>query len=595
MLTLTGGVALLYAVGAAVARRRTGPERVETPDVELAEPAEVPGDTLTAVLNGFPGVESVYSPPVSSTRNGLRRAAVAVLTRYRGADVADARKQVARGIWTSDPEAARALAVRQDARSLGRRLRRLVVPEFTRQRPLTRAVDAVARVAGVTASETADSAPEPETTAETGTTHLPGRTGWYRRTRHWAGVSVVVLACLAAGLLSEEPGVLLAGVVAVGYAAYARVRPQASVDLSATRSVSDEQPDPGDEFEVRVTVTNEGRFCPDLRIVDGVPESLVVTEGSPRRGVTLRGGESVTFSYTVAARQGTHEFGPTLVVARNLSNSTERELLVGSGTTVSAVPPLRPVQESTPLRRQPTQYAGRAPTDSGGEGIEFHTVREYRPGDSMSRIDWNRRARTGELTTLEFRRERATKVVLLADVRPQARVAHDPAARDAVDRSIGAAQRIFPALLDDGHQVGIASFGPRQCFLAPDTGRSHRQRGRDLLATDPAFNGDTASDRTLHTWRRRFRKRLPDNTQLLLFSPLLDARVVRIVREFEAQGYPTTVVSPDPTTTATPSHRLMCARRRLLTADLRQAGVPVLDWAPGTSLEALFKREGATR
>jgi uncharacterized protein (DUF58 family) len=593
LLTVVGAVALLYAVAGALARRGTGPERVETPDVELPEPAAVPGGDLATVLRQFPGAESVYSGVATSRVGGLRRAAVAVLSRYRGLDTAEARRQVAGGTWTDDPDAARLLAERSLSSGVGQRLRRFVSPDSGRRRSLDRTVDAIATVAGV--PEDGESPGQPGTTTETGTTHLTGRTVVRRRTRHWAGVSVVVLACLAVGLLLEEPGVLLAGVVAVGYAAYAQVGRQTPVNLSAARSVSNSEPDPGEEVTVRVTVTNEGGFCPDLRIVDGVPESLAVTDGSPRRGARLPAEESVTFSYTVRARQGTHEFGPTQVVARNLSNSTERELVVGSETTLTAVPPLRAVQESVPLRRQPTQYAGRAPTDSGGEGIEFHTVREYKPGDSMARIDWNRRARTGELTTLEFRRERATRVVLLVDARPAASVGHDPLAMDAAERSVAASQRLFPALLAEGHQVGIAAFGPQECYLAPDTGTSHQQRGRDLLATDPAFRAGSGPERERRLWVRQLRKRLPGNTQLLLFSPLLEERTVRVVRELEAYGYPTTVLSPDPTATETPSQRLMRARRRVLMTDLRQTGVPVLDWPPETPLAEILRREVATR
>ena len=593
LLTAVGAVALLYAVAAALVRRRTGPERIETPDVELPEPATVPGDDLDAVLQRFPAVGRVYAGVAASRRDALRRVAVAVLTRYRGLDPAAAREQVAEGVWTGDPDAARALTDRTVPSSLGRRFRRLVAPSSSRSRSLERTVDAIAAVAGVQANT--DSPSDPEATTETGTTQLTGGTSVRRRTRHWAGVSVVVLACLAVGLLLEEPGVLLASVVAVGYAAYARAGPQTSVELSAARSVSDDEPDPGDDVTVTVTVTNEGGFCPDLRIVDGVPESLAVTDGSPRSGVRLREGGSVTLSYTVQARQGTHEFGPTQVIARSLSNATEQELLFDAETSITAVPSPRPVQEAVPLRRQPTQYAGRAPTDSGGEGVEFHTVREYKPGDSMARIDWNRRARTGELTTLEFRRERATRVVLLVDARSSARVGHDPLATDAVERSIGAAQRLFPTLLAEGHQVGIAAFGPQECFLAPDTGTSHRQRGQNLLATDPAFRAGSGPDQKRRIWVRQLRKRLPGNTQLVLFSPLLDGRTVRVVRTLEAYGYPVTVVSPDPTATGTPGQRLLRTRRRLLVTDLRQTGVPVLDWAPGTPLEEILKRESATR
>jgi uncharacterized protein (DUF58 family) len=601
LLPVLAGVLLVY-VSILLNDLRRQPDLVETPDVELVTPPEVPGPDVEQTAAGFPATTD--SDAAGIVQQTLRHAAVAVLTRYRGVDPETARQQVLAGSWTDDQRAADWLADTEPESSLRHRLRRLLSLGSRTDRARARTADAVAAVADVETDPTrrADEEPTFAAVSETGTRgRLPeSNSGGQvrdepRQTHHWAGVSVVVLVCLGLGVLLERPGVVLAGAVAVGYATYARAWPLGLVDLSVSRSVSTTSPDAGEEVTVTVTVTNEGGFCPDLRIVDGVPASLAVTEGVPRRAVALREGESVTFSYTVRARQGTHEFGPTQVVARNLSNSTEQELLVGPETTLTAVPSPRPIQESVPLRRQPTQYAGRAPTDSGGEGIEFHTVREYKPGDSMARIDWNRRARTGELTTLEFRRERATRAVLLVDVRPTARVSHDPGAPDAVERSIAATQRLFPALLAEGHQAGIAAFGPQECFLAPDTGTSHQQRGRDLLATDPAFNGDPDADETLHTWSLRFRQRLSDNTQLVLCSPLLDPRVVRVVRTLEAYGYPVTVLSPDPTATETPSQRLMGARRRLLVSELRQTGVPVLDWAPETPLEEVLSREAVTR
>jgi uncharacterized protein (DUF58 family) len=598
LLTVLALSILLYALYVLYGRRRNRPDTVETPDVELPTPPDVPGTDLERTLSKIPAVTSVYDGEFETVRERLRNAAVAVLTRYRGLDPEQAHEQVTEGTWTDDSHAAGYLATGETEPSLRYRIQTRLSGGSYEDFARTRAVDAVARVANVETGDTEreDPADELDGVEETGTLGRrpesgDGR-GELRETHHWTGVSVVVLACLGVGVLLKQPGVVLAGAVAVGYATYARSTPLGVVELSASREVSDTSPDPGDEIEVTVTVTNEGGFCPDLRIVDGVPESLAVADGVPRRGTALRGGESIQFSYTVQARQGTHEFGPTLVVARNLSGSTEQELLVGEATTVTVVPSPHPAQESVPLRQQPTQYAGRAPTDTGGEGVEFHTVREYQPGDSMTRIDWNRRARTGEMTTLEFRRERATRIVLLVDARSRSYVGHDPMGVDAVERSIAATQRLFPALLDDGHQVGIAAFGPQECFLPPDTGTSHRQRGRDLLATASAFHSQTGPDEQRRFWVAQLRKQLPDNTQLLLFSPMLDDRTVRVVREFEAYGYPTTVVSPDPTTTATPSHRLMRARRRLLMTDLRQTGVPVLDWGHSETLEEILKRAG---
>ncbi len=596
LLAVVGGLTLLCA---AVLFLLGGGERLthgDTPEVEMSAPTAVPGTDLGSVLDRFPGPDDIRGEEFDTRRRRLTEAAVTVLTRLQGLDTERAREQVTQGGWTDATRAAEYLAddLPEPERELT--LRRLFASETARERSRLRTVDAIAAAAGV---EDTDSGPPGDDTAsggtvETGTGGRNSDTG-HRPTGHWAGVSLVVLVCVGAGLLLGQPAVLLAGAAGLGYAAYARSTRLGTVDLSVSRSLGQTDPDPGDQVEVTVTVTNNGGLCPDLRLVDGVPASLPVTGGSPRYGTALRSGESVTFSYTVRAAAGRHEFGPMLVVARNLSSSVERERLVAVASEIRAVPSPEPLRASVPLRHQPTRYAGDRVTDTGGEGLVFRTVREYRPGDSLARIDWNRRARTGELTTLEFDRERAARVVILLDTRQSARTGPEPGGPDALERSVAGAQRLFPALLDDGHQVGIAAFGGGECYLAPDTGTRHRERGRELLASDPAFQAETGNRPRPWYWIPRLRATLPGDTQLLVLSPLLDPETVRLVRRLEAHGHPTTVLSPDPTATETPSNRLMRVRRRLLVSHLRGAGVPVLDWEPSVSLEELFTREVTAR
>ena len=600
--TLFGLLFVLYAFAAYRSRRASGPEFAETPDVELRETTSVPGTDIDETLEGFPGADQVYAGIFSSIKSGLREVAVTVLTRIDGDDEDRARERVESGSWTDDPYASAFLRDSgQSVRSIRDRLQRLLARERFQRRNVQRTADAIARKGNVEPAErdaenVRDSGRKNGTNDRTDGPAIEGLDVVGRNpTNHWTGVSVVALLCLGVGLFLESPAVLLAGVGGISYAAYARSATQGHVDLSVSRAVSESEPDPGEEIEVTLTVTNEGRLCPDLRLVDGVPERLSVEEGSPRLGTALRAGESATVTYTLTARQGRHEFGPVLALARTLPGATEEEVLVGTDTTIETLPSPQPAAAPVPLRTQHTRYAGQTTTDTGGEGIEFQKIRKYQPGDSMARIDWNRRARTGELTTLEFRRERAAKVAILVDVRPSAFVGPDPDAETAVERAIDGAHRLFLRLLDDGHQVGLAAVGPRECYLAPGSGADHRQRGRELLATDPAFHARPDEDATRTRWGRSLRKKLPDNTQLLVFSPLLDPRTVRITRQFEAHGYPTTVVSPDPTAADTPSRRLMRVRRQFMLTDTRQAGVPVLDWQPSEPIEKALKREVATR
>lgn len=603
-LSVIGLVMLLYAFVVFRSRRQNGPEHVETPEVECATLTAVPGTDLSDTLEGFPGTDRVYTGVFSTVRDGLREAAVAVLTRFEGETPEQARKRIEDGEWTSDQYAAGFLSDSvTPPHSLRERLQLLVNRESSQKRSLRRTVETIAEKADVspeTEGSTKSETKLREEEFETGTASRGTRRNTagvqirnQHRTHRWTGVSVVALLCLGVGLLAGEPAVLLAGVAGIGFAAYARSSSLGTVDLSVSRSLSEQTIDPGEEIEVTLTVKNDGRFCPNLRIIDGVPESLEVSSGSPRYGTVLRAGESVTVTYTVTARQGTHEFGPVLTVVRNLPGSSEQEMLIGEPSTIHSVPSPEPFTEPVPLRTQPTQYPGQTPTSSGGEGIEFRTVREYQSGDSMTRIDWKRRARTGELTTLEFRRERAARVIILIDVQPEARMGHGPDRETARERSLDAAHRIFLRLLADGHQVGIGTFGPQECYLPPDSTSSHRQRGRELLATHPAIHAakGTLDAETYHYhWERKLRQQFPDTAQLFIISPLLSPPTIRKIRQFEAYGYPTTVLSPDPTATDTSTRRLMAAARRVLLADLRQAGIPVFDWQPSDTLEQTLKQ-----
>ncbi|MFB6129789.1 MAG: DUF58 domain-containing protein [Salinigranum sp.] len=604
--TAVGVLALLVAVG--VARRRLHHEyrQAATPDPELPADVPPPGADLDDVLAQFDDSRPVYYFG-SSLRRGLDAAAVAVLVRYHNLSVEEARERLADGTWTDDPYAAAFLGDDLPPPPLGVRLRSLLTPGSTYQRRVARTVDAVVEVAGLNPRETdrraADSgfASRLRRRASAGVAALApsrpadadaaNRSSGPLSTGHWDGIRLVALVGVAVGVLTQRPAVVLAGVVGVGYAAYARSTALPPVDLSVERDVDDERPDPGASVEVTVRVTNEGdRTLPDVRLVDGVPEALSVVEGSPRRGTALRAGETVTVRYAVAARRGVHEFGPLLAVARNLSSTAEDAVRVAAPSTITCAPALRPTAAPIPLRERHTPAAGRVETSSGGEGVEFFATRAYRPGDPMRRVDWNRRARTGELATLEFREERAATVVLVVDVRAAAYVAPDPDGDHAVDRSVEAAGRVFAALGDAGDRVGVAAFDG-DCWLPPGAGPAHRARARDLLGTHPSFR-PVPRERQSHPrrWLADLRRRLPGDAQVVLFSPLVDAEAARAARHLDAAGVPVTVVSPDPTVADAPSRRLARVARAVRISDLRGAGIPVVDWPWTDSLDVTIER-----
>jgi uncharacterized repeat protein (TIGR01451 family) len=432
------------------------------------------------------------------------------------------------------------------------------------------------------------------------------------RTGHWRGVSAVAFFVCGFGLVLRQPGLVVAGVLGVVYAGYAgSARPPRTTDgegesvLELRREVAESTPNPGEEVGVRTTVVNAGTDpLTDVRMVDGVPEGMDVVEGSPRLATALRAGEAATVEYRVAVPRGDHEWGPAHVVVADPSASVERETTVGTATSVRAVPPALSTDE-LPLQDLTTPYTGRIPTEAGGDGVEFHATREYRPGDPLRRIDWYRRAKTGELGTLEFREERAGTVVVLVDARKASYLAPAPGARHAVARSVDAALQSFDTLLDTGDRAGIAVFGRGGAWLPPGAGDDHHARGRELLTTHPAVSAvppeEGAYEGLLPDRRATLRGeridqvagRLPDDAQVIVFSPCCDDYVARTVRRLDAYGHAVTLVSPDPTTDRGPGERLARLERRDRLAALRRAGIRVLDWPDGEAFATTLERARA--
>ena len=413
-----------------------------------------------------------------------------------------------------------------------------------------------------------------------------------RRTRRWRGIVAVALFLGAVGLVGKRPLVLLTAVVAVAFSAYPRLTSTPAVDLELDRRLSEESPGHDEDVSVSVSVRNAGESTlADLRLVDGVPPMLRVTAGTPRHAATLRPGQRIEFSYSVEAKHGTHRFEPATAIARDVAGATEVETEVSAETALhcaAAVPDL-------PVRRQTGHRVGRIVTDDGGSGIEFHRSREYRHGDPMNRIDWRRFARTGQLTTVEYRRERAASVLVCLDVREVAYRAADDDEPHAVAYGLAAAEQLVSALQETPDRYGFAALGREQCWIAPSSGREHADRIRRTLETHPALSAHAPDDgeRADAVADQQFSdvlRRLDSDTQVLVVSPLSDGFVPEIAFSLEAADHAVTVLSPDVTSDGTVGERFGRVDRTNRVNALRGAEIPVVDWDPDVPLGTALAR-----
>ncbi|MWG33223.1 DUF58 domain-containing protein [Halomarina oriensis] len=417
-----------------------------------------------------------------------------------------------------------------------------------------------------------------------------------RRTGRWRGIVAVALFAGAVGVLAARPFLLLATVPVAAFAAYPRLTGSPKPTLAVERTVDDDTPDRGADVEVTVRITNTGRWpLSDVRFVDGVPPMLAVRDGSPRHATFLWPGSTTEFSYTVGAEYGRHQFDPVTAMLRDVSGGTELEATVESDpatvlTCTDAVP-------EVPLRKQSRHSTGRLVTDDGGAGIEFHRTREYQKGDPMSRIDWKRYAKTGELTTVEFREERAATIVLLIDARQSAYRASAEGEPHGMAYNLAGAEQLLTALGETRDYVGLAAIGRQFCWLAAGVGIEHEVTARELLATHPVLSTVPPDEEPPDPDEQaaELRKRLSGDAQVILLSPLGDEYITSLALTLEANGHPVTVVSPNVSSDASVGARLASVDRENRVSSLRQAEIPVIDWTPdqplGTSIVDVMEVE----
>lgn len=412
-----------------------------------------------------------------------------------------------------------------------------------------------------------------------------------RRTNHWHGVVAVALAAGAVGVALDRPLVLLSACVGVGYAVYPHLGSPPTVDVSVDRRLSRVDVTPGDEVQVTVAVTNDGGgVLGDLRVVDGPPAALAVTEGVPRHTAVLQPGETTEFEYTVEAAHGTHRFRPVTLVARDLTGAHEVETTVAP--SADAVDCLTTLPD-TPVDRDAAPFPGNVVTDESGEGLEFSRVREYRRGDEYTRIDWKRLARTGEMSTVEYRREQTVTAVVCVDARAAAYCGPDGSPH-GVSYGVAAASELLASIWAVDERAGLAALGREFCWHPPGRGAEHEQRVRETLLSHPTLAPHPPSAETAgeahDAQARALRARLRPTSQLFLVTPLSDENILEVTLGFAGGGWSVTVVSPDVSDGETPGSEFAALERRNRIHRLRQAGVRVVDWDPTTTLSRAVDR-----
>jgi len=454
----------------------------------------------------------------------------------------------------------------------------------------------------------------------------------------WSVGIGTALALVGSGLLLTQTVLVVGAVIPLVYLLHGVLSTVPSdVDLSAEREFESAGVTPGSELTVTLTVENTGTdVLPDLRLVDGVPEELTVVAGSPRIGVALSAGDCASTTYTVGLERGRYEFDDPVVRLRSLAGTDERTVTVpadGERTVACADAVSQPSLADAALGQ-----AGTVAAQTGGAGLEFYATRKYHPGDPMNRIDWHHVAKTGEFVTIQYRRERAVRTVVVVDCRPCARVSYEIGTPTGAAMAAYAGERLFQSLESAGVFTNLTAVGLDDemahltdadglPWLHPGADRERspstlfraiheiadRHPGRNegegptrqsqekahesgqtayraaqtdhWTATPRADGGDT---RERPEWTEKLLARLPAETQVILCSPVADDWPVAFARELTDREC--VVVSPDVTAGSSYGQRIRAINRRRRLQRLNHHGAKTADWPIDQSIEGTLER-----
>jgi len=422
-----------------------------------------------------------------------------------------------------------------------------------------------------------------------------------------------LLAALGAGVLglaTGEPLFLFLGLVPLAYGLFGYLSGAPPATIAVERAVSDTEPRPGDTVTVTLTVENEGdRPLADVRVADDPPGGVPV-DGPTQLATALRPGETTSLTYEMSLPRGTFEFGEVTARSRSLAGAVVEETAVeaaGDGLVTCQT-----LLDAVPLQDHTIQFVGRTPTDTGGSGVEFYATRDYHRGDPVGRIDWNRYARTGELTTVELREERAMTVVFIVDDRAGVQRSVPGYGPDSLDLATYAVSRALPTLLDENHRVGVgllSRIADDEGFVEPGGGEAVRAASEATLRDagegrartdggDAAEDADTAAPndsseaerepesvgrRNGLAVGRRLAERLPPRAQVVCCTPLTDDLPAGLADALVQRGYALTVLSPDMRTAGdaepTLGREVAALQREARRRRLTRRAVPVVDWS----------------
>lgn len=250
--------------------------------------------------------------------------------------------------------------------------------------------------------------------------------------------------------------------------------------LSSKRRVSSTKLTAGGSLEVDIEIRNAAKWpLPWLVVEDIVPHRLLI-QGSDHRRMFFPGFEKrIRMKYVIPNMQrGKYMIQETVLRTGDIFGFGRHEFVQKHYDDITVYPKTVPLQNWHTVNRfnSGMSYAQNRMAEDTANVLG---VRDYTPGDRLSRIHWRATARTGSIKSKEFELHVTNDLMFFYN---RSKADYPAGSGQAFESSVSIVASLIRYGLEKKYSVGLVSYGKEQMILPLSRNQDHYIRILEHLA-----------------------------------------------------------------------------------------------------------------
>jgi uncharacterized protein (DUF58 family) len=261
----------------------------------------------------------------------------------------------------------------------------------------------------------------------------------------------------------------------------------------------------GEKGDVRLCVHNCSATALNVEVFDGIPPDATAA-ALPWRGLIPAGVTAQVTYGAILPQRGESTFSTVRYRMLGLLRLLKLRAQFPLEQTVKVYPNYAPVMRLSLLATEHRQeQMGIVRRSRGGSSKDFHQLREYRKGDSLSQIDWKATSRRLQLISRDYQEQRNQQIVFLLD--SGRRMRSMDGGLPHFDHCLNALLLVSYVALRQGDHVAVQSFGGVDRWMPAVKGNHAMatilEHLYDAQATQSPSDFSEAAERLMMRFRRR--------------------------------------------------------------------------------------------